>query len=96
MLYRNFPLFITKDKDGNHVATCPDLGFECVIHSMTLAEACGCATCVIQQYCTLLTEHELPLPDATPFEVAELSAPEKTLLATTVIVEIREEGDTES
>ena len=71
MLFRKYVFFITKDNEGNHIATCSDLDLSSTIHGMTLPEACGAAMCTIHQLCNSFAERGIPLPDATPIEEAK-------------------------
>ena len=93
MLFKKYPIIITKDSDDNYHAVCVDLNYGCVVHGMTLPEACGAAMCAIHQLCDSMLEQGIPLPEATPVEIATESAPEDTLLITTVIVARREADD---
>ena len=94
MIFKKYPFIITKDNsNGNHYAICPDLDFACTIHNMTLVDACGAAMSAINQLCNSLAEQGLPLPEATPLEIAKRTAPENALIVSTVIIARKEDCD---
>lgn len=94
MIIRHYPVVISKDENGLFHASCPDLELSVEIHGYErITDVCGCAMSIVHQYTTSLKQNGMPLPPATPMELAEKYHPEGMVKLFRVIVCQAEEND---